>query len=122
MDQFSVRKNDGVLYLRWRPGVQITHAVAVEAARALSELSDQELYPLIVVMGGIDGLTLKARLGMNSYRGFSQVALIGEGPVDEVMAGFAYNSQTHTRYFQSETDALAWIEESQAVREQDPAA
>ncbi|MHA7241318.1 DUF7793 family protein [Arthrobacter sp. TMS1-12-1] len=122
MDQFEVNRTEDVLYLRWRAGVQITHPVAVDAAHALAEISGPELLPLIVVMGGIDGLTFRTRVGMNSYRGFSRVALIGDGPVDEVMAGFAVNSLTPTRYFTSETEALSWIKERQSTAEDGPAA
>ncbi len=113
MDQFTAGRADNVLFLRWASGVQITHPVAVKAARSLEVLSGGENLPLIVEMGGIDGLTLQARLGMNSYRGFARVALVGDGPVDEVLAGFAYASPTSTRYFTSEAEALDWIHEAE---------
>jgi hypothetical protein len=111
LDQFAVGRQKGVLFLRWEPGVRITHAMAVAAAASLRELSDGEILPLVVVMGGIDGLTLKTRMEMNAYQGFSLVALVGDGPVDEVLAGFAHGSRTPTRYFTDETDALSWVQE-----------
>jgi hypothetical protein len=122
MNQFTAQRTDDVLYLRWAPGVQITHPVAVQAARALEALNEGQILPLIVVMGGIDGVTLQARLGMNSYTGFARIALIGDGPVDEVLAGFAYSSPTSTRYFSSESEALGWIREVDAGLGQEPAA
>jgi hypothetical protein len=109
VDQFAVARSNDVLFLRWKAGVHITHAMAVEAATSLRVLSDEQILPLVVVMGGIDGLTLKTRMGMNAYRGFSMVGLVGDGPVDEVLAGFAHNSLTPTRYFTSESDARAWV-------------
>lgn len=121
VDQFAVDRTNDVLFLRWKPGVHITYAAAVDAARSLAELSNGQLLPLVVVMGGIDGLTLKTRMEMNTYRGFSVVALIGDGPVDEVLAGFAHNSVTRTRYFTSESDALSWIDE-RATSEEESAA
>jgi hypothetical protein len=121
VDQFAVDRKHDVLFLRWEGGVRITHAMAVDAATALKELSDGQVLPLVVVMGGIDGLTLRTRMEMNSYCGFSIVALIGDGPVDEVLAGFAHNSQTRTRYFTSESDALGWIEESASSEEESAA-
>ncbi|WP_394253615.1 DUF7793 family protein [Arthrobacter pityocampae] len=90
MDQFVVAREDDVLVLRWAPGACITHAVAVEVAAALRQLSKGRILPLLVTMRGIDGVTLQARLGMNAYRGFNAVALVGDGPVDEVLAGFAH--------------------------------
>jgi hypothetical protein len=47
---------------------------------------------------------------MNTYPGFSAVALIGDSPVDEVLAGFAHQSLTDTRYFTSEEAGLAWLQ------------
>jgi hypothetical protein len=122
VDQFVVARNDDVLLLRWAPGVNITHALAVEAATALSQLSKGLLLPLVVVMGGIDGLTLKTRMGMNAYRGFSVVALVGDGPVDEVLAGFAHGSLTRTLYFTDEDTARSWVEEQADSREEGSAA
>ncbi|MDQ0734724.1 DUF7793 family protein [Arthrobacter agilis] len=110
MDQFTAARSNDVLFLRWKAGVHIAHALAVEAATSLRVLSDEQILPLVVVMGGINGLTTKARMGMNAYRGFSMVGLVDDGPVDEVLAGFAHNSRTPTRYFTSESNALAWID------------
>lgn len=122
MDQFVVARDDDVLSLRWVPGARITHALAVEAARTLRQLSGERILPLVVVMRGIDGVTLKTRLGMNAYQGFSVVALVGDGPVDEVLAGFAYGGLTPTRYFTEEDSARSWIEGWPDSAEAGPAA
>ncbi|WP_146069715.1 hypothetical protein [Arthrobacter sp. B0490] len=122
MDQFVVGRDDEVLFLRWLPGVRITHALAVEAATALSQLSRGVILPLVVVMGGIDGLTLKTRIEMNAYQGFSVVALVGDGPVDEVLAGFAHGSLTRTRYFTDEDAARSWVDDQTDSREEGSAA
>uniref|UniRef100_UPI003735751A DUF7793 family protein n=1 Tax=Arthrobacter pityocampae TaxID=547334 RepID=UPI003735751A len=84
--------------------------MAVEVAMALRQLSEGRILPLLVIMRGIDGVTLQARLGMNAYRGFSVVALVGDGPVDEVMAGFSHRSLVPTRYFTEEDSARLWVE------------
>lgn len=120
-DQFTAHRTDNVLHLTWAPGVEITHPLAVDAAQLLAVLGAGEILPLIVVMGGIDGLTFKARMGMNAYRGFARVALVGDGPVDEVLAGFAHTSATPTRYFSSEARALAWIRDAGDDREESAA-
>ncbi|KNC18721.1 hypothetical protein AC792_10530 [Arthrobacter sp. RIT-PI-e] len=111
-DQFTAHRTDHVLYLHWARGAEITLPLAVEAARILEGLAGGEILPLIVVMGGIDGVAIRARMGMNAYRGFARVALVGDGPVDEVLAGFAHASATSTHYFTSESQALAWIRDS----------
>ena len=118
VDQFVVARDDDVLFLRWAPGVRITHALAVDAAVALNQLSKGLILPLVVVMSGIDGLTLKTRMSMNAYQGFSVVALVGDGPVDEVLAGFAHGSLTRTRYFTDEESARSWIEGQAESREE----
>ena len=120
-DQFTADRTDNVLYLRWAQGVEITLPLAVEAARILEGLGEGEILPLIVVMGGIDGVAIRARMGMNAYRGFSRVALVGDGPVDEVLAGFAHASATTTRYFSSESQAFAWIRDTGDNREESAA-
>ncbi len=109
MDPFTVHSERGFLRLRWRHGVEITHPAGVAAARALAEFSGATPLPLLVHMHGITGVTPEARAGMASYRGFSRVALIGEDAVDEVVSGFSHRSPTPTRFFTSETAALAWL-------------
>ena len=109
MDPFSAHFDRGILKLRWKRGVEITHAHAVAAARALAEFHGPTALPLLVHMHGITGITPEARVGMAAYRGFSRVAVVGEDVVDEVMSGFSHRSPTLTRYFSSETDALAWL-------------
>jgi hypothetical protein len=109
MDPFSAHLDRGILRLRWKRGVEITHAHAVAAARALAEFHGPTALPLLVHMHGITGITPEARVGMAAYRGFSRVAIVGEDVVDEVMSGFSHRSPTVTRYFCSETEALAWL-------------
>ena len=112
MDPFSAHLDRGVLTLRWNRGVEITHAVAVAAARALAEFHGPAALPLLVHMHGISGVTPEARVGMASYRGFSRVALVGADAVDEVMSGFSHRSPTTTRFFTSEIEALTWLRSS----------
>ncbi|OUM41138.1 SpoIIAA family protein [Arthrobacter sedimenti] len=109
MDPFSAHFDRGILRLQWKRGVEITHAHAVAAARALAEFHGPTALPLLVHMHGITGITPEARVGMAAYRGFSRVAVVGEDAVDEVMSGFSHRSPTATRYFSSETEALVWL-------------
>jgi len=46
---------------------------------------------------------------MNAYRGFSAVALIGEGSMGKVVTAFSQRSLTPTAYFTNEVDALDWL-------------
>ncbi|MBG6182371.1 hypothetical protein IWX65_000300 [Arthrobacter sp. CAN_A214] len=106
---FSVSREEDFLRLRWMPGTVITHAIGVSAASALADLHGPSILPLLVNMTGISMVTPEAREGMMNYRRFSHVALIGEDPVDEVMAAFSHRSPVPTRYFTSETDGLHWL-------------
>ncbi|MEG9247099.1 STAS/SEC14 domain-containing protein [Arthrobacter sp. Soc17.1.1.1] len=121
MDLFSAHLDKGILRLRWNRGVEITHAAAVAAARALAEFHGPTHLPLLVHMHGISGITPEARVGMASYRGFTRVALVGADAVDEVMSGFSHRSPTVTRYFTSETEALAWLRDSSTADRTAPA-
>lgn len=112
MEPYSAHLERGYLRLRWRRGIEITRPLAVAAARALAEFHGPTALPLLVHMHGIAGVTPEARVGMASYRGFSRVALVGEDAVDEVMSGFSHRSPTTTRFFTSESDALAWLLDS----------
>ena len=99
----------GVLRLRWAPDVHITYEIAVRAARALEGFSGGWVLPLLVDLNGVAGLTPEARAGMNSYRGFAAVALIGDGPMAKVVAAFSQRSLTPTAYFTNEREALEWL-------------
>ncbi|NUT73336.1 STAS/SEC14 domain-containing protein [Pseudarthrobacter sp. C4D7] len=112
MDElFTASCDQGLLHLQWNPGVHITHDIAVRAARMLGRLSGGRVLPLLVDLAGVAGLTPEARAGMNSYRGFSAVALIGDGPMGKVVAAFSQRSLTPTAYFTNRPDALEWLQE-----------
>ncbi|OAE03109.1 hypothetical protein [Arthrobacter sp. OY3WO11] len=46
---------------------------------------------------------------MNTYRGFSAVALVGDHPMGTVISGFARRSSTPTAFFTNEAEALRWL-------------
>ena len=106
---FAASCERGVLRLRWAPDVHITYEIAVRAARTLEGFSDGWVLPLLVDLNGVAGLTPEARAGMNAYRGFSAVALIGVGPMGKVVAAFSQRSLTPTAYFTNEGEALDWL-------------
>ncbi|RJT74876.1 STAS/SEC14 domain-containing protein [Arthrobacter cheniae] len=109
MSLFETSYEKGFLRLRWLPGARITYADAVEAALALSTLPGPRPAPLLVHITGIASVSIGARAGMIAYRGFSRVAVVGERPMDEMLAAFSYRAPTPTRYFTSEPIALDWL-------------
>ncbi|UUL76404.1 hypothetical protein NG819_00355 [Pseudarthrobacter sp. Fe7] len=108
-ERFAASCEKGMLQLRWTPEVLITYDVAVRAARVLKGLSGGRVLPLLVDLAGVVGLTPDARAGMNAYRGFSAVALIGDGPMGKVVAAFSRRSLTPTAYFTNGHAALRWL-------------
>ncbi|MGN7202601.1 DUF7793 family protein [Arthrobacter sp. SAFR-044] len=106
---FTAAFEKGVLQLQWKPEVFITYDIAVQAARVLENLSGGRLLPLLVDLAAVAGLTPEARAGMNAYRGFSAVALVGDGPMGKVVAAFSQRSLTPTAYFTNAPEALHWL-------------
>ena len=107
--KFEVSAEDGLLRLDWLPGDRIEYADAVEAALALFTLCNDEPMPLLVTIVGIRSVSAEARAGMNAYRGFTKVAVVGDNPMGAVLAAFSRRSLTPTRYFSDETQALRWL-------------
>ena len=115
MNEFFTASCDrGMLRLQWIPEVHITYKMAVGAARVLEGLSGGRILPLMVDLAGVAGLTPEARAGMNAYRGFSAVALIGDGAMGKVVAAFSQRSLTPTAYFTEESEALEWLSEQRS--------
>jgi hypothetical protein len=106
---FTASKDNGTLQLRWAPRTFVTYEIAVQAANALAGLSSNQPLPLLVDITGVTGLAPEARAGMNAYSGFSTVALVGDHPMGTVIAGFARQSTTPTRFFTDETEARRWL-------------
>lgn len=109
MERFTASNDNGILQLRWAPRTFVTYEIAVQAAHALAELSGSQPLPLLVDITGVTGLAPEARAGMNAYRGFSTVALVGDHPMGTVISGFARQSATPTAFFTQEAEALRWL-------------
>jgi len=75
----------------------------------LEKLSGGQTLPLLVDIVRVTGLAAEARAGMNAYKGFSIIALLGDHPVGTVLAAFAQQSLTPTAYFTDEESALRWL-------------
>lgn len=106
---FTASAEDDFLRLNWKPGVRIEYADAVEAALALHTLQGEEPMPLLVNIVGLRGVTAEARAGMNAYRSYPKVALVGDNPMGAVLTAFSRYSRTPTRYFTSEDEAIRWL-------------
>ncbi len=102
----------GVVRLSWSPGLRITDHLAAEAMAAVDELNGDKERPLLVDMTGTAVLTREARQTFARKCTASRIALLGNSPVDRVIANFALGVSyvpVPTRFFTSEPAALAWL-------------
>lgn len=110
---------DGVVRLRWVPGLWITGELAAEAVRLVNELNDDVPRPLLVDMTGTARLTRPAREVFMQPCAVSRLALLGTSAVDRVIANFALGVGRHAmpmRFFTDESAAVAWLHHVPARR------
>lgn len=103
---------DGVLHLAWPPGVDVGRDEALEVVRRINELSADRNRPLLVDMRFARSTSAGARDVFGVPHAASMVALLGESPVDRVIANFFIGVRKParpTRYFTSEEAALTWL-------------
>lgn len=82
------------------------------AVTMMNQVSPDHNRPLLVDMRNIGNTSTRARDVFVRPHSVSRVALLGESPVDEVIASFftvVHRPQRPTRYFTSEAKALSWL-------------
>ena len=108
----TLRAERGYVRCDWRRATRITGELARAAIKRLDELNDGSKHPLLVDMRGTANLTREGRRAFADEYSASRVALLGESSVDRVIADFTLSvivMSTPTRYFTSESAALAWL-------------
>ena len=103
---------DGLLRLRWLPGVDIQVEDARAAMAKVNELCQQEQYPMLVDMAAVNSVSREARGVWSIPCGASRIALLGTSPVDRVLANFflgVHVPPCPTRFFTSRSEALDWL-------------
>ncbi|MFC0459002.1 STAS/SEC14 domain-containing protein [Arthrobacter liuii] len=103
---------DGILHLVWAPGTYVQEEDAVSAVTMLNKISPDHDRPLLVDMRNAGNTSSRARDVFADPHAVSRVALLGESPVDQVIASFftgVHRPQRPTRYFTSEAAALSWL-------------
>jgi len=107
----------GIVRLTWAHGLQITEQLATDAMRLVDHINAGTERPLLVDMTGTATLTRPARVTFTRRCSASMIALLGNSPVDRVIANFALGASSvpvPTRYFTSEPTALAWLSRGDA--------
>lgn len=107
-----VELRDGVVFLRWTPGVTIEGQDAAAAVTAVRTLSRGSRYPLLIDMAGTAWVSTKARRLFAASDVALRIALLGESPVDRVMATFflgRLRSPCPACFFTSAEEAMRWL-------------
>lgn len=112
MDGTVTLDQDGVLRLRWAPGIHISEQAALDAMALVNELCGDNRHPMIVYMARTASVHRKARAVFGKPCAASAIALLGASPVDRVIANFILGVSTlpcPTKFFTSEDEAETWI-------------
>ncbi|WP_104116405.1 hypothetical protein [Arthrobacter sp. B1805] len=102
--------------LEWAERVSISPGDARSVLAASRVLSKGEPYAILVIMTSIVDLPPDARAVFNAEPLVVAAALLGRGPMDEVLAAGACRALHPTRFFLSESSAREWLELSLAAR------
>jgi hypothetical protein len=102
--------------LRWSARVGITPDDARAVLAASRMMSAGAPYAILVDMTSIIDLPPGARAVFNSEALVVAAALVGKGPMDEVLAAGACKAVHATRFFTSESSAREWLQASLAAR------
>ncbi|WP_457973838.1 DUF7793 family protein [Arthrobacter sp. D1-17] len=112
-----VLDDGGFLRLTWARGASITAADAEAAMAKVNALSGTSRLPMLVDMATTSDVSRGARAVFGRPCQASRIALLGTSPVDRVLANFflgIHKVPCPTKFFTSEPDALAWLNEAQA--------
>ncbi|MHA7154459.1 DUF7793 family protein [Arthrobacter sp. TMN-50] len=100
-------REDGILHVWWHPSTVVTVGEARAALDA--SLLNPGTRRILMSMTAVT-FTNAARRAFCDEEGISAIALVGEDPVDRVVAAFADNAAHPARFFTSERDAIDWLE------------
>jgi hypothetical protein len=111
---------DGFVRLQWAPGVRISGDLARDAVAAVDRICAGRRRPMLVDMTATGNLTRDARVVFAQKSAASAIALLGKSAVDRVIANFALGVSpvpVPTRFFTTESVALAWLRDVGNERE-----
>ncbi|MBC7762255.1 MAG: STAS/SEC14 domain-containing protein [Candidatus Saccharibacteria bacterium] len=104
--------DDGVLLLRWLPGVQIEVEDAQAAMAQVNQMCQQEQHAMLVDMAAVASVSREARAIWSIPCRASRIALLGKSPVDRVLANFflgVHVPPCPTRFFTARSEAMDWL-------------
>jgi hypothetical protein len=104
--------DNGIIHVRLPPNKEIAGAEARVAGAAVRALAGGRRVPVVLVITGVVGVSVEARQAYVSAIAASAFAVVGETPVDRVIAHYLLRSKTETipaRFFTSEAEAVTWL-------------
>ena len=106
---------DGIVRLTWDRDVRVTAERAKQAMAAVDDVNAGRRRPLLVRMARTTALDREAREQFGEKTSISAIALLGETPVDRLLAASTLGrvlTQAPARYFTDEREAVAWLLET----------
>jgi hypothetical protein len=112
-DPIGVRMLDaGIIEIMLPANQEIEGSEALVAAAAARALAAGRRMPVLLVITGVVGISVEARYVYANSLAASAFALVGESPVDRVIAHYLLRSKTPAipaQFFTSETEAAEWL-------------
>ena len=109
----GVRLLDGGIIEVVLPGTgDIGGPEARTAGTTVRTLADGRRLPVLLVITGVEGVSVDARHVYATTIAASAFALVGESPVDRVIAHYLLRSKTENipaRFFTSKAEAIEWL-------------
>jgi hypothetical protein len=114
-DQITVDlAEDGIVEVTLPPNTVVRSPEARAAAAAVRALADGRRLPLLLTVTGVLSVTNDARLAYSNSMAVSVCALLGESPVDRVIAHYLLRVKPDSlpaQFFTSEAEARDWLRE-----------
>lgn len=114
-DQITVDlAEDGIVEVTLPPNTVIRSPEARAAAASVRMFADGRRLPLLLRVTGVLSVTDDARLTYSNSVAVSACALLGESPVDRVIAHFLLRAKPGSlpgQFFTSEAEARDWLRE-----------
>lgn len=105
-------REGGIIEVALPANEEIDGPEARVAGAAVRALAKGRRVPVLLVITGVVGVSVEARHVYSTSIAASAFALVGESPVDRVIAHYLLRSRTETipaQFFLSEADAIDWL-------------
>jgi len=111
--QIAVRmSSDGIIRIKLPVNATVTGAQAEDASKAVRAIAQGNFHPILMEVTGVVSVSRGAREVYNRSETGCAYALLGQSPVDRVLAHHFLAPGSPDRpaaYFTSETEAIAWL-------------